>query len=659
MPEETERLSEHNDPEVRRQALKDLQRQEKNPLTAVPVFIKSLEDENWRVRKTAVEILLDIDGETVIHDLLQTLYKDNANARNSAIEALIELGPKATDYLINEFKNANVDVKKFIIDIIGSTRDVKAFPLLFKALETEDENIRSSVIEHLSNFKRNATVVDALITLLKSGDVWTAYHAVDALGKIGDVRAAGALLSTLQRKDLRKSAISALGYIADVNTLPSIASFLKDESKTVKEETVKAIAQFFQRGISEEIITENIKDVLGEEALHILSPYIQSGKKEVKTAALLLLGLLKDTGVIAPLLELSVSEEVNEPFIKTLVFIGKAMPGSLVPFFKADDSYQRRIVCKIAGIIGTADFFEPLVDCLKDRDGHVRGNAAQALSKFDNPAVVEYIKPLMFDEYENIQEEAVTALSKLKQWLDLKEIMRGLFDSSSTARRNTAMLLGLLRDERTIEALGNAIKDSDIRVRKAVVEALNVLNNKNALRFLIVALKDESSEIRRISALAIGKLHSREGVEALIPLLHDTNAWVRSAAVEALGEIGSKDTIEPLIQLLSDESGLVKIAVVEALGNFRDEKVKRILLQLLHDKDPEMRCAAAESLVFFEDIMQDIVALLKDREWSVRKKAVDILGKFFRHEGSAYLKKIADMDEDSQVRDAAEGYLCA
>lgn len=659
MSEKLEQLLKHKDPEVRRQALKDLQRQEKDPLINAPILIRSLEDEDWRVRKTAVEILLDIGGETVIRELLHTLYKANANARNSAIEALIELGHIATDYLVNEFKDANIDVKKFIIDIIGSTRDLKAFPLLLKTLEDEDENIKAAVVEHLSNIKKNSAVVDALIALLKSADTWVAYHVINALGKIGDARAIDALISALSRKDLRKSAIIALGQIADISSISLIIPFLKNESKTVREEALKAAAQFFQRGASEEIIIKNIKNAFGDEARNILLPHLRSSKREVSAAAALILGLLGDKGVITPLLEMSASEEINEPFIRALVFIGKSMPEALIPYFKADNPYQRRLVCKIAGRIGNEIFFDPLAECLKDRDGHVRGNAAIALSNLNNPKAVEYIKPVILDEYENIQEEAVIALSRLKKWLNLDEIISWLSDKSSTVRRNAALLLGLLRDGNSVDALGAALKDSDIRVMKAAVDALGAISNPNALNFLVTALKHESPEIRRISVIAIGKMHTKEAEKALIPLLLDTNAWVRAVAVEAVGKTGSEKATEPLTQLLSDESGLVRIAVIEALGNFKEEKVKKILLPLLNDRDPEIRSTAVESLAAFEGIVQDIAPLLKDNEWSVRKKVVDVLGKFFRDEGFAYLRETADMDEDSMVRKAAEEYLHA
>lgn len=653
-------LLKHIDPEVRRQALKDLKKKGDEFQDMVPALINCLEDESWRVRNTAIEMLLEMKSENVINGLINTLYKENANARNAAIEALIGLGNEATDHLIEEFKKADTGVKKFIIDILGNTRDLKAFPLLLKSLESEDENVRATVVEHIGNIRKNISVINALIDVLRGEDAWTAYHAADALGKIGDPRAVEALVSVLSRNELRKPAITALGQIAEPRSLSSIVPFLKDGSRGVREEVVKSIAKFFQKGVSEETIIENIKRNLQDEQSDFLLHCARSNKKEVKTSAILLLGLLRDESVIDHLVELSATEEFNEPYIRVLVFVGRATPELLTPFFKSDDPYKRRVVCLVAGRINSPVFFEPLVECLKDEDGHVRGNAALTLSNLNDPKVIEFIKPLILDKYENVQEEAIRALAKLKRWINLDEIIKGLSDKNSALRRNTVLLLGLLKERSTVEALGTALKDSDIRVRIAAVEALDEIDGTESVKFLLFSLTDESPDLRRLAALSIGRMRAEEGIEPLNNLLLDVNSSVRAAAVEALGNIGNVKAVGPLIKLLSDRSGLVKTSAIEALGNFKnDDNVRSALLQLFNDDDAEIRTAAIDSLASFDNIMHDLIPLLGDREWSVRKKVVDVLGKYFKNESYAQLRTVASSDEDPQVREAAEGYLNA
>lgn len=654
-----EKLMKNKVVEIRIEAVASLKKLKDKDL-AISLLIKSLEDENWRVRKTAVETLLEIRSKKVIKELISALnHEESANARNSSMEALIALGPEATDYLIDAFKTSGHDARKFIIDILGRTRDIKALPLISSALKDEDLNVRASAVEQLCNF-HDTSAVNTLISILNSGDMWLAYHAAYGLSKIGDARAIDALVSILPQKDLRMPAVKALGKIAEAESLPLIVPFLKDESNAIREEALKAIEQFLEKGTPEGIIIENINNILHGESIGILTPYAESDRKDVKVAATILLGLLKDKGAIASLLEMSVDPDVTEQetITNALIFIGNAEPDYLIPLFHASDPYQRRIICEIAGrVVGVSAFFNPLVSLLTDEDGHVRANAAIALSSLNSPETVKHIKPLLLDEYADVQEAAINALSRLKKWLNVDEIMKGLSDKNPVLRKNYAAILGFMGAETAIDALGNTLRDSNIKVRAAVVDALGLIDTPASLKFLLLALSDESPDVRKYAAIALARIDSEEVIEPLILLLNDPNVFVRVSAAKSLGNKRDKKAVEPLIKALSDKSGFVRITAIEALGNFKDDRVKDIMLKLLNDSDAEIRATAIESLSIFSGVAKKIIPLLKDREWAVRKKAVDVLGKFFKDESSAYLKESADTDEDYQVRETAARYL--
>ncbi|MBI5195579.1 MAG: HEAT repeat domain-containing protein [Nitrospirae bacterium] len=649
-------LMKSDDVEVRLDAVRQLIKL-KNRTLAIALLIKSLEDDNWRIRKTAVELLLAIKSNAVIKGLISTLKRENnANARNSALEALISLGHTVTGHLKKAYNTPNPDVRKFVIDIVGRTKDPKALPVLLKAIEDKDDNVRSSAIEYLCDF-RDKSAVTSLIPIMKGVNTWLAYHAVDGLGKIGDARAVDALVSALHRKDLRKPVIKALGQIADPESLTKIAPFLKDGLKTVQEETIIAIKQFYERGISEDIIIKTINKIHGSEAVSLLAHHAKSEKTDVMIASTVLLGLLRDKSVLPALLEMAIEEEPSEIIIKTLVSISKASPDFLIPFFNSKDLYQRRVICGIAAKAASAAFQDHLISLLKDEDGHVRSSAAIALSTLDNPETVKHIKPLMFDRYEDVQEAALKALLRLEKWLDTDEITASLSDKNPVVRKSSAVLLGLIGAKKAIETLGAALRDSDVRVRTAVVDALSRIDTPESIKYLMPALSDESPEVRKSAAMAISMIDSEEVVEPLIFLLNDTNVFVRVAAAKGLGSTRNKKAVEPLINLLSDTSGFVKAAAIKELGNFKEKKVKEVLRRLLKDKDAEIRATAIESLSIFDGIFRDLIPLLKDNAWSVRKKAVDVLGKFFKSESEKYLKDTAELDEDYQVRETAERYL--
>src|SRR5512143_2655040 len=136
--DELGRKLESSDTEERREAAVELGR---GGAEVVPLLFRSLEDRDWRVRKTAVEALVLIRGERVIKGLLRALNApDNAGARNSAIEALVRIGGPAVDALIPLVETPDPDVRKFVVDILGDIRDARAVPVLIGRLDDDDEH---------------------------------------------------------------------------------------------------------------------------------------------------------------------------------------------------------------------------------------------------------------------------------------------------------------------------------------------------------------------------------------------------------------------------------------------------------------------------------------------------------------------------------------
>ncbi|GAB4536250.1 MAG: HEAT repeat domain-containing protein [Thermodesulfovibrionia bacterium] len=650
-------LLDDRDPEVRREAIYSLMGIEDTSVS-IPLFIKAFEDGDWRVRKSAIEGMLMIRGEDVVRSLIDALYSENANQRNSAIEALIALGTEATDYLIKAFETDNHDVRKFVIDIFGVTADIRAMPVFLKAIHDVDENIQAAAVEHLGNLK-SPLVVDTLLSVLEGDNIWLSFHAIEALGKIGDERVVDKLVSLLPERPLRKSLIKALGQIGRPDSLPSIIPYIKDESRSVREQTVLSIMKYYQRSTNEGLIIKSIMDILGDDAKAILSPYAQSEKRELSKSAILLLALLKDNHAIAHLLEMSadIEEEDRETFTKALEFIGITSPDLLLPYFDSDNAYQKRVLCEIAARTGRPIFFEPLVRLLKDEDGHVRGGAAVALSKLKDVGAVTHIIPLLLDEYENVQQEAIFALSELRDGLNIDDVIRWLSDENPVLRKNSALLIKRLKDKKSLEHLAIVIKDSVEDVRISAVEAIGEINGEESIRYLLIALTDESVEVRRASALALGRIPSERVVEPLILLLSDHDIWVKESAIRSLALRKDKRAVLPLIDLLNDDSGIIRLAAIESLGEFRGDEVRDALIRLLDDPDPEVRSAVVEALSGHDDILDDIRPLLNDKDWSVRKRVVDVIGRRFRDKNMELLNEIALTDSDPEVRETAKRYL--
>jgi HEAT repeat protein len=123
-----------SDAEERREAAVDLGREGSG---AMDLLFRAMGDIDWRVRKTAVEALVAIGGAHVIHGLIQALNADdNAGARNSAIEALVQIGVPSVDPLLEIVETPDPDVRKFVVDILGDIKDPRAVPALIDGWET-------------------------------------------------------------------------------------------------------------------------------------------------------------------------------------------------------------------------------------------------------------------------------------------------------------------------------------------------------------------------------------------------------------------------------------------------------------------------------------------------------------------------------------------
>lgn len=642
--------------ELRREAVGKLKGRQ--DLSCIPLLLKAMGDVSWRVRKAAVDILFDdYSVEQYIEGLIQLLYiEDNAGARNSAIEALIRLKKKATVFLVDAFKTPNKDVRKFIIDVLGEQMDPRSLHLMLDALRDEDENVRATAVEHLGK-RGEPSVVDALIEILESGDLWTSYPAADALGRIGNKKAIPHLLSALKNKPMREPVLKALGLLAEPSTLVNIIPFMEDSSRNIQELTLKIIEMFYHRGVSADLITGEIRRILGNKAMDILIAHAWSNKREVRISSILLLGLMKDEAAYGPLLDISHEEEFSEDVRNALVFIGRDNPSSLLPLFDTDNPHRKRFICEVAEKIASPVYYDVLEKMIFDEDGHVRSFAALSISSLNDRRVIGKLEKLLTDPYEDVQESAVDALCNLKTYLDKPKLISLLKSENPIQRKNVIRLLGKINAAESVNDLGFALKDDNIKVRKAVIEALSVIRTKEAIRYLTYALTDENSDIRISSALCLGMIKGENIVDSLIILASDPDNSVRVATAKSLGMLGDNKAVKTLVELLKDKSGFVVATAIEALGIIDGNEAKDAIIEMLDSEDNEIKRTAIIALGSFKNVESNLIPFLRDHDWASRIAAARVLGKMTGADVRTELEKLLDTEEDPTVLKAVEEIL--
>ncbi len=423
--------------------------------------------------------------------------------------------------------------------------------------------------------------------------------------------------------------------------------------------------KFYHKGVQPELIVEELKKFYGEDALlETCLKYAWSNKPDVRISAIMLLGLLRNERALHPLLEISQEEEFADDVRKALVFMGRSRPESLLPLFSVENAYYRRFLARVAGEVCSEIYTSRLIDYLHDEDGHVRALAAKALSMIGALEAVPYIKSLLQDPYEDVQEAAVEALSGLKEGLDIKEVISWLKEADPSLRRSSARLLGLLRAEEAVHELGFAVKDSEPSVRRAAVEALRSIGSTTntdvkeaAKRYLIQALTDEVRDIRVASVYNLGSIAGDDVIPVMRSLLRDRDDFIKVAAIKVLARLKNPSSVEDLLRMLEEPNGFVRSSAIEALSNFPEERVMVAIMKGLDDIDMEIKRTAIEALRGYEPAEMRILPFLRSEEWVLRMAAVKALGASKNPLIRAELESLLDREEDASIKNLLMEFL--
>ena len=199
---------------------------------AVDALITALKEYDWEVKNSAAIALARIGDQRSVAVLIEALGKESPIfVRLAAAEAFGESGhPEAVDPLIAVFKEDDVNLKNLAAKALAKIGDKNAIDALLDALKSDSEDERKITVEALS-FSRETRVITALISILKEdSDRDVRRIAATSLGRIGDNRALGALIESLNDTDsgVQANVINALAVLGNPQAGSEIAPFLRN-----------------------------------------------------------------------------------------------------------------------------------------------------------------------------------------------------------------------------------------------------------------------------------------------------------------------------------------------------------------------------------------------------------------------------------------------
>jgi HEAT repeat protein len=201
-----------------------------------------------------------------------------------------------------------------------------------------------------------------------------------------------------------------------------------------------------------------------------------------------------------------------------------------------------------------------------------------------------------------------------------------------------------LTRKKDIDGLIRALRSHDIGVQLAAAKALGNLGT-DAIDHLLAALKTRDKTVKLGILGALTEIRSIKAIGPLVATLADKNSEVRWAAAIALGEIEDPAAIEPLKSAIRDPDKYVRYGAAISLTKIGWKP-----------KDLEERASYFAAMLEWRAVREigrpaapALIGLLKDRDSSVRIKAVELLGATGEKTATpAIMQSLAD--ENREVR---------
>src|SRR5438270_5105128 len=608
-----------------------------------PLMFELLGDKDWRVRKTIVDGFVRDPQPEVVAGLLDALAdSENAGKRNSATEALIRIGEDAIIPIVDRLRvEHDVDVRLSLVNLLGDLRSSDAFDILVETLEGEpDINVSSSIVSSLGKY-RDAAALPHLLRVLRRDDLWLKFHAIEALGEIGDRSALPAVLPLYAEKSLRKPVLEAIGKIADVGTVNFLLRIIHDEEKlnlTALRALVRVAEADKPRVVAQaehEIIQRKFRESFPADKVPPLIDHLHTTpKRDVKQFILKFLGWSADQRALPVLLQYLEQPDTAEVAAQALIDFGPtAVPAILESLQNVEEDEIVALLIRVLNVIGDGGSIGSIMPFLDHDNAMIRRLAIEALGEIPNPASVDYHLTKLDDTDVACQQAAVNSISALVAAYPeikgdtLSKIRRLLQAPSVPTKLNSLSVFVNIQGQGYHGELLLASKDSDAVLRQKAVSLMGKFGEERFADQLVLSLADESAAVRLSGINAIVHLRPEKGLEPLITSLEDSDVWIRTAAAQALGEYRHERAIEPLTKHLQSDVPPVRIAAIEALGKSGDERVKEVLFPCVHERDIEIRRAAILALghVPGDDVFDYLMFALTDDDWRIRAAAASAI----------------------------------
>ncbi len=304
---------------------------------------------------------------------------------------------------------------------------------------------------------------------------------------------------------------------------------------------------------------------------------------------------------------------------------------------------------------------EYLINALEDEDFNVRKKAAKSLEKIEinDSSQMEALKIIVEtqiegwnDKNKSVKKIPIVYLGRIGTPV-IEPLIKALKHENRDVRWRAAVALARTQDYRSIEPMIAALEDKDLYVRQKVVWSLRLSNDPEVIKHLISILndEDESLKVRRSAAGSLGEIGDHSAIKPLINALKREPKHAYSYT-QALMNIGNS-AVEDLIGLLNDDNWRVRKEAATILTYAKNDRVLDALIKASNDENSKVLTNITFALGEFRNsrAVDPLITLLKNEDPEVRWRAVEALGKI---QNQRAIEPLIDAlkDHSSRVRES-------
>jgi HEAT repeat protein len=555
--------------EERRQATFELGRA---PIEeALPLLLRALGDEDWRVRKEATLVGRSFGGAGPLVSALLEVFAgaEDVGLRNAAVEVLAGAGHAATTALTEALPNLNADGRKLAVETLGRSQDPSAIEALERALDDADDNVREAAIEAIAGLGERARdkVAEILMGRLDDRDRLVRLAALEGLTALEVPIPWSRLAPLLEQSTLRTAALSAAALADSPEAARALADVLLHAGArgAVFDQALSALGRLAEGplGPSIALALRTAGPELGKRLVAAASREGQmtgslpgaprsfaglgsargGGPTARRAMALRLAGLAGAPGVVDVSIDALGEDLLADAAQRSLLGLGAAGLPEMVARL-ADESVpseaRASLVDVVAETIAQAGVCEAPASSsalpalrhaitsppsqrsglLLDAERQVAVRALRALARHGGEEDLALVAEQTLDASPAISVAAEGALAALgARFPAPARALAVRLMADPTRELPAAILVGALSstsrlDEGDAMFLAHAATAGDPRARRAAVEAVSALRASAgagypaALEVLGFALTDEEHEVQIAAARALGRLCS-------------------------------------------------------------------------------------------------------------------------------------------------------